>query len=282
MIVRPYEHLDRKGLGTNDLFHAIPVGRKGTEFSVNTVDGGKITFQFNSHIRDAEIKVAIALLSHTFNQMGIDVVNSIRDGIRLEELDDETGQPLYMRGLSVDAKELAEVIYPDNTNARKESRRVYKHLVNLENLAIHYDLPGVKTTLRLFARPAMKKGIISFDISHTLINRLGTTLLAFRLPPVLQHTGLTMRLSMYVETHQRPGKSYRKEGKTHRKYYPLNEYYLDDLKFGLRLEDRREDKLIKELQESFDEIYEKSDGDFPKFTYNKYRRSFESQYKNGK
>ncbi len=282
MKVEIHNHLDKKGLGTSDLFQAIPVGRKGTDFEVSLYGGGKIKFQFNSNVRDAEIKVAVALLSHSFSQMGKTALDKIRGGIRLPEFNEETGQPEYMRGLSVDAKELAEIIYPNDENARKKARRVYKHLANLENLTIHYDIPGIKTTLRLIARPALKNGIISFDISNTLINRLGTTLLSFRLPPVLAHDGLTMRLAMWIETHQRPGKKYKKEGELHTKYYPKNEYYLDELRGGLRLEGRREDKVIFDLQEAFRELNLKDDSNFPKFTHNKYRKSFESEYKNSR
>ncbi len=277
MKVEIYDHLDKKGLGNNDLFEVIPVGKKGTSYSVE-VERGKVIFQFNANIRDSELKVAIALLSHTFNQVGKDTIDKFRSGDQLPMMNEQTGQALYAEPVTVDAKELSELIYGGD---RKKGKRVFTHLQHLEDLTLRYEFVDLSCTIRLFDNVAYRNGKITFNIANMLLNRLGSTLIAFRLPPVLAHSGLTMRLSMYVESHQRPGSTYKKEGKTHTKFYPKNEYYLDDLRAGLRMENLQESKIIANLKISFEELNKKERSNFPKFTYNEKRRSFENEYKNG-
>ena len=166
---------------------------------------------------------------------------------------------------------------------RTKGGRIFKNLQHLEDLSLRYDFDYVKCTIRLFDNVSYKNGKITFNIANMLLNRLGSTLVAFRLPPILEHNGLAMRLSMYVESHQRPGKQYKdSSGEKRTKFYPKNEYYLDDLKLALNLIDRREDKVISELQNAFDELHNGVNNPLPKFKYNRHRRSFENEYKNGK
>ena len=262
-----------------DLFNAIPVGRKGTSRTY-TFPYGTLTTDFHANIRDVEIKVAVTLLSHTFNQLGIESVQELKEGKQLQVINEETGQTLYTNGISIDAKELSELLHRGD---RTKGRRVFKNLQHLEDLVLRYDLDYVNCTIRLFDNVAYKNGMITFNIANMLLNRLGTTLIAFRLPPILEHNGLTMRLSMYVESHQRPGKQYKdSSGEIRKKYYPKNEYYLEDLKLALNLIDRREDKVISELQNAFDELHNGESNPLSRFKYNRCRKSFESEYKNGK
>ena len=234
MHILPYQHLDKKGLGAMDLFNAIPVGRKGTSRTY-LFPYGTLTTDFHANIRDAEIKVAVTLLSHTFNQLGIDSIEKLKKGKQLPVIDEETGQTLYTNGISIDAKELSELIHRGD---RAKGSRVFKNLQHLEDLSLRYDFDYVKCTIRLFDNVAYKNGKITFNIANMLLNRLGTTLIAFRLLPILEHNGLAMRLSMYVESHQRPGGQYKdSSGEKRTKFYPKNEYYLDYLKIALNLID---------------------------------------------
>lgn len=278
MDIEIYDHLDKKGLGTKDMFDAIFVGKKGTTRHMN-IPNGTLELDFNSHIRDAEIKVAIALLSHTFNQMGMEMINKFRDGEKLPNIDEKTGQSLYTVGVRADAKQLSEMIYSGN---RGLGKRIFKSLQHLENLSIRYSVPGIMGTMRLFDNVAYKNGIITFNIANMLLNRLGPTLQAFRLAPILEHNGIPMRLSVYIETHQRPGKTYKdSSGATRQKYYPMNEYYLETLIEALHLGDRREDKIVNILQDAFYVLNTGKRNPISKYKYNKRRRSFESEYKNG-
>lgn len=279
MRILPYQHLDKKGLGAMDLFNAIPVGKKGTSRTYS-LPNGTLTTNFHANIRDAEIKVAVTLLSHTFNQLGIESVQQLREGKTLPVINEETGQTLYTNGISIDAKELSELTHKGD---RTKGRRVFKNLQHLEDLVLRYDLDDVNCTIKMFDNIAYKNGIITFNIANMLLNRLGTTLITFRLPPILEHNGLTMRLSMYIESHQRPGRQYKdSSGEKRTKFYPKNEYYLDDLKLALNVMNRREDKVISELQNAFDELHNGMHNPLSKFTYNKFRRSFENEFKNGK
>ncbi len=283
MEILPYAHIDKKGLGTNDLFQAIPVGKAGTFTEITVTDGGTVRFDRYSKIDDSEMKVATVLLSHTFHQIGKEILDTIRDGEMLPTISETTGQAEYQKAISVDAKDFAEMIYVNDDTARKKGRKVFKHLQNLEDMAIRYRLPYLDTTIRLFDRVAYKNGVITFDIANSLINRMATTMLSFRLSPVLEHNGLAMRLAMIVETNQRFAGTYKdSSGEKRNKYYPLNEYYLDDLLFALQMESRREDKAIKEIQRAFNVLHREGTNPIAKYTYNKHRRSFESEYKNGK
>ncbi len=279
MDIKIYEHLDKKGLGIKNIFDNIPVGKKGTVRHYKAPDG-VFTYEFNANIRDAEVKVAIALMSYTFNQMGLSNVDRFRNNEAMLPMIDDNGQTIYTRGISVDAKQLSEMIYD---GARNRGNRVFKTLRHLEHFSIRYDLTLMRGTIKLFDNVAYRNGMITFNVSNFLLNQLGAQLIAFRINPILEHNGLAMRLSMYVETHQRPGKQYTdSSGEKRRKYYPMNEYYLDDLKSVLNLIDRREDKVVSELQNAFDELHNGTNNPLPKFKYNRYRRSFENEYKNGK
>ncbi len=278
MNIEIYEHLDKKGLGTKDMFDAIFVGKKGTTREITLTDG-KLELDFNSNIGDAEMKVAITLLSHTFNQMGIDTVNALKDGKQLLNMDEQTGQAVYTLGVSVNAKEISELVHNGD---RKKDKRVFKCLQHLENLTIRYSVPGVMGTMRLFNNVAHKNGVITFNVANMLLNRLGPTLQAFRLAPILEHNGIAMRLSVYVETHQRPGKNYTdSSGEKRRKYYPMNEYRLDVLAKALHLDGQQESKIIINIQKAFNDLNTGEKNPIPKYKYNKRRRSFESEYKNG-
>ncbi len=278
MEVKIFDHIDKKGMGTTDLFNIIPTGKKGDSFSF-PVEHGTVTFDFHSNIRDAEMKVAITLLSHTFNQLGKKNIDKFRDGsFSLPEIDSETGQTIYTDGITIDAKNLSEII---NKGDRTKGRRLFKNLQHLEDLTIRYNLSYLQSTTRLFDNVAYKNGKITFNIANTLLNRLKESFRAFRLQPVLAHNGLTMRLAMFVETRQRPGKKYTdSSGEKRRKFYPLNTYNLDDIVASLRLGDQREDRMIESLQIAFDELKAENDS-FPQFKYRKNRRWFESEYLNG-
>lgn len=283
MKILPYAHIDKKGLGTSDLFQAIPVGKAGTYTEISVAENGTVRFERHSKIDDSEMKVATVLLSHTFHQIGKEILDTIRSGEMLPTICETTGQAEYQKSIRVDARDLAEMIYVNDTNARKKGRKVFRHLQNLEDMAIRYRLSYLDTTIRLFDRVAFKNGVITFDIANLLINRMSTTMLSFRLPPVLEHNGLAMRLAMIVETNQRPGKMYNdSSGGKRTKYYPLNEYYLDNLLYALQMENRREDKAIKEIQRAFNTLHREGTNRISRYTYNSYRRSFESEYKNGK
>ncbi len=278
MEVQIFDHVDKKGIGTTDLFNIIPTGKKGDSFSF-PVEHGTVTFDFHSNIRDAEMKVAIALLSHTFNQLGKKNIDKFRDGSHsLPEIDPETGQTIYTNSITVDAKNLSGII---NKGDRTRGRRLFKNLQHLEDLTIRYNLTYLQSTTRLFDNVAYKNGKITFNIANTLLNRLKESFKSFRLQPVLAHNGLTMRLALYVETRQRPGKKYTdSSGVKRQKFYPLNTYNLDDIVMTLRLGEQQESKTIDFIQTAFDELKAGSDS-FPQFKYRKNRKWFESEYLNG-
>ncbi len=212
--------------------------------------------------------------------MGKDIIDKIRNGTQLPILNEKSGQALYTNPITIDAKELSELIYSGD---RKKGKRVFTHLQHLEDLVIRYDLTDLNSTIRLFDNVAYKSGNITFNIAHMLLNRLKNNLLVFRLLPILEHSGVAMRLSMYIESHQRPGKKYTdSSGEKRTKYYPLNEYCLEHLVVALQLQSQRSDKVILALQDAFTVLNNSTKNPIPKFTYNKYRRSFENEYKNGK
>ncbi len=267
----------KKGLGSTDIFTVIPVGKAGDMISFD-VDGGKLSLYWGSNIRDNEIATAIALLSFSLQAFEKDQVDKLRDGYRLPE-NDENGQPLYIEKISVKGADISAML---NSGNRGLGKRVYKALAHLENMQMKYELTDTCFTTRLFSRVAYKKGFLSFDISHFLINRIADTFLAFRLAPVLNVKGRVQRLALYIESHQRPGGQYIDiDGVKRTKYYPKNEYSLKELIFGLNLNpDRQESKNVGWIQEDFD-TYRDSNSHFPKYTYEPRRKVFESQYKKG-
>ena len=276
MELKIFRDQNNKGLGTTDLFTVIPVGKKGDEITFD-VDGGKLSLKWGSNIRDNEIATAIALLSFTLQMFKKEQLDELRVGNKLEE-NDENGQPLFINSISVKGADASAIL---NNGDRGLGKRVYTALQHLENLQMSYELRSACFTTRLFSRVAYKKGVLSFDVSHFLINRIAETLLAFRLQPVLQVRGRTQRLALYVETHQRPGGKFKgKESEERMKYYPKDEYSLEELIFGLNLNpDAEENKLTKRIQEDFD-AYSESNPHFPKYTYEPRRKVFESEYKN--
>lgn len=269
----------KKGLGTTDLFQVIPVGKKGDKQRL-AINGGTMTFEWGGNIRDNEIKTAVLLLSMTLQSMGIDKIEKLRAGAQLRA-EDENGQPAYSSGITVNAADMSELMFAGD---RKKGKRVFSYLENLENLKIEYNLPGYSAVIRLFNRVTYKKGEISFDVANFLINRLATTLLAFRLPPILQNSGLAMRLALFIETRQSGRGTWKDaEGNIHTKYYPKNEYSLSDIVISLKLQATYNSNsliAIKRISEAFIEI-KNNNNDFPLFTYEPRRRVFENEYKNG-
>lgn len=268
-----------KGMGTTDLFDVIPVGKKGTSFERVTSNGSKLVTSFGSNIRDTEIKVAILLISKIFQSLGKKQIDDLRKGYSLETLT-EDGQTAYSKPIIVDAKDASSMLYNRN---RGLGKRVYTALKHLEDLSMDYSYNGKdESRIRLFQGVAYAKGKIVFNIANFLINRLEYTFKSFRIAPVLIQTGFNMRLSLYVETHQRPmGKYKDSDGVVRTKYAAKNDYYLEDMIKTLRLEGHRENDIIVKLREAFIELSQSEINPIPKFTYNKRLKSFENEHKNG-
>lgn len=272
-----YRDQNKKGLGTSDLFNVIPVGKKDDRVVVPIEGKLNMIFEWGESISDGDIRAAIIMLSFSLHSWGKSKIDKLRNGVQLEEFN-EKGQATYTNSLSVKGVDISAFM---NKGDKKKAKRIYQSLKNIEKLNIDYEEPGLSTRIRLFSRVAYKNGYLTFDIANFLLNRIGQTLVAFRTAPIVDSRGRTIRLALYVETHQRGAGSYIKDGEKHTKYVPLNEYYIDDLIIGLNLNPKVQiSRTISRLQEDFNALKIINPG-FPQFTYNSRRRSFENEHKNG-
>ncbi len=274
---------NRKGLGTTDMLGVIPVGKKGDTLDLVIDDGWKLTYDWGGHIRDAEIRTAILLMSYTLQSLDPELMKKVNNGEQPLPDFSEDGQPIYTNSIVVNAGDLSAILYDGD---RKKRKRVFTQLQHLEKLILTYSKGSVKIPIRWFLRPAYKKGRIAFDVSNHFINTIGEKMQAFRLLPIIQNNGLAMRLALFIETNQSApaGHTYKdSDGIVRQKYYPKTEYKLDDMTTALNIRDTQqanEREAIKRIKDAFTELKE-SDPMFPKFTYNRYKRVFESEHKKG-
>lgn len=263
---------------SRNLFDVIPVGKKGGSISVPVRDG-TINMTLNSNIRDNDIKAAVIVLNFVMQDLGKDFVDQIRNGAGLPVFD-ENGQLEHIHGVKIKATDLSGVLYRGN---RKRGKRVLNSILSLSNLNIRYHVGANDYNMSLFQNVAYTSGNIVFDIANYLVTDMIRALATFRVQAILENDGLAARLALYIEMNQRPSGKYKDQnGEVRTKYVPLNGYRLEDIIISLGLQNSRKDHAINNIQEAFKAMHKNSKGMFPRYTYNNFKKTFESEYKNGR
>ena len=272
------KYTERKGVTSRNLFDVIPVGNKGHSIT-QFLHKGTLTMTLNDNIRDNDIKAAVIVLNFLMQELGKELVDQIRNGAELKTFD-ENGQLAHVGGVKVKGTDISELLYHGD---RKRGKRVFNSIVSLSNLNIRYKIGVDDYNMSLFQNVAYTSGNIVFDVANYLVVDMIRAMAIFRVQAILENDGFSARLALYTEMNQRPSGTYKDENAEIRtRYVPLNDYKLESIIKSLGLERQRSDRVVNNIQEAFEDIHKNSKGKFPKYTYNSIKKSFESEYKNGR